>query len=108
MKEGRELSYKALLLMEGQEVVVHDCAYDIYDQICIVKLIHGRYLNKKLKIIDYVSGIILENEEYKFEYDFRGECINGEFRVRSCGEWEGSFQSSRDDGISVFLWREDF
>lgn len=31
MKEGRELSYKALLLMEGQEVVVHDCVYDIYD-----------------------------------------------------------------------------
>ena len=31
MKEGRELSYKALLLMEGQDVVVRDCVSDIVD-----------------------------------------------------------------------------
>lgn len=80
----RELSYKALLLMEGQRVIVHDLAYDCYDQVCKVKLIHGRYLNKKLKPVEYISGIILENEEYKFEYDWNGECKNGGFKVYSC------------------------
>ena len=90
MKKGRELSYKALLFMEGQEVIVHDCEYDVYDQVCVIRLDHRYYLNKKLKPVNYVAGIILENEEYRFEYDFKGECVNGEFRVYSCGKQQGS------------------
>ena len=79
----RELSYKALLYMEGQDVNVIDLEYDCYIQKCEVKLKRQWILNNKLKPVLYTVGIILENEEYKFEYDFNGKCLDGDFLVFS-------------------------
>ena len=86
MERGRELSYKALLLMEGQDVIVQDCTNDVYDQVCIVNLEHRYYFNKKMRQVWFIAGIRLENEEYIFQYNDRGECVDGEFRVYSCGK----------------------
>ena len=79
---GRKLPYKTLLLMDGQKVVVHDLAYDAYDQICEIKVIKQALYNKITKKFQTViNEIILFNEEYKYEYDVCGKCVNGEFEV---------------------------
>ena len=49
----RELSYKALLYMEGQDVNVIDLEYDCYIQKCEVKLKRQWILNNKLKPVLY-------------------------------------------------------
>lgn len=81
----RELSLKAISLMDGQKVKVKDIANDVYDQICEVKV-----KKEPLRIVpnmkpkEVVTGITLENEEFLFEYDLlTGKCINGEFKVYS-------------------------
>lgn len=79
---GRKLSYKTLILMEGQKVVVHDLEYDAYDQLCEIKIIKERLLNRiTKKYQEYITKIVLFNEEFIFEYDAFGKCINGEFEV---------------------------
>ena len=73
---SRYLSFKALLLMEGQKVIVHDLAIDCYDQICEVTILKK---NRNGKFIIY--GLCLKNEEFIFKYDMKENCINGDFEV---------------------------
>ena len=40
----------------------------------------NKFTNKFQKII---TGIILSNDEYTFEYDCYGNCVNGKFDVES-------------------------
>ena len=81
---GRKLPYKTLILMDSQKVIVHDLAYDAYDQICEIKVIEQILLNKFTnKFQKVITGIILFNDEYTFEYDCYGKCVNGEFDVES-------------------------
>lgn len=81
---GRKLPYKTLILMDGQKVIVHDLAYDAYDQICEIKVIEQTLLNKFTnKFQKIITGIILSNEEYTFEYDCYGKCVNGDFDVET-------------------------
>ena len=72
----RKLSYKALTLMEGQKVKVHDLEYDIYDQICTVR--HRKEWDGTKRIL---TGIHLDNEEYIFTYTQTGKPSNGDFEV---------------------------
>lgn len=37
----------------------------------------------KERMIDYPVGVNLINEEYTFEFDWKGNCLNGEFEVYS-------------------------
>lgn len=81
---GRKLPYKTLLLMDGQNVIVHDLTYDAYDQLCKIKVVEQNLLNKFTnKFQKVITGIILSNEEYTFEYDCYGKCVNGDFEVES-------------------------
>lgn len=79
----RQLTYKAVQLMDGCKVIVHDSEYDEYDQECEVKVFKdiAPHPFKKRKMIEYVKRVILFNEEFLFEYDQRGNCLNGEFQV---------------------------
>ena len=72
----RKLSYKALTLMEGQKVKVHDLKYDIYDQICTVR--HRKEWDGTKRIL---TGVHLDNEEYIFTYTQTGKPSNGDFEV---------------------------
>ena len=79
---GRKLSYKTLILMDGQSVIVHDLEYDAYGQLCEIKVVKERLLNKiTKKYQEYITKVILFNDEFTFEYDAFGKCINGEFEV---------------------------
>ena len=69
----RELSLKDVLCMEGQKVIIHDLAYDIYDQECIIKF--ERNSNGK------VFKIFFVNEEYVYKMDFLGRKENGDFQI---------------------------
>lgn len=79
----RQLTYKAVQLMDGCKVIVHDGEYDEYDQECEVKVFKDitPHPFKKRKMIEYVKRVILFNEEFLFEYDQRGNCLNGDFQV---------------------------
>lgn len=92
--ERRKLSYRALLYMDKMRVVVKDLENDIYDQVCTVDVRKAYETNNKGKIIDYVIGIDLENEEYKFSYDWKGNCIDGEFEVYSY--YNGNLKEIKD------------
>lgn len=76
----RKLSYKALLNMNNEEVIVQDQEYDIFWQRCKVKLIETPILLKNGKVF-YKKNIKIINEEYLFEFDDNGKCLNGEFLV---------------------------
>lgn len=81
---GRKLPYKTLILMGGQNVIVHDLAYDAYDQLYEIKVAEQNLLNKFAnKFQKVITGIILSNEEYTFEYDCYGKCVNDEFEMES-------------------------
>ena len=81
----RKLSFKALQLMDGQKVWVHDLVNDCYDQECIVKVNAVRtinpFLGKKKKIVEFIESIELTNDEFKFAYGLNGKCLNGDFEV---------------------------
>lgn len=81
----RVLSFKVLCLMEGQKVVVHDLAYDNYDQICEVtvqkELLPNPNSKSKKTYIEHLKGITLENDEYIFQYNELGQCQDGDFVV---------------------------
>lgn len=96
MKEynKRKLSYKALLYMDKMRVVVKDLENDIYDQLCTVNVCRAYEMGKNSKLIDYVIGIDLENDEYVFSYDWKGNCINGEFTVYSY--YNGNLKEIKD------------
>lgn len=80
----RQLSFNALKLMDGQSVMVHDLEYDAFDQPCIVRVCYKNVVvNKKFKTQMVIEKIQLYNEEFLFEYDFLGRCVNGEFTVYS-------------------------
>lgn len=83
----RKLKYLALTKMNGQKVIVHDLVYDCYDQICEVKVKEiwkAFYNSKKQQKENYkILKVILFNEEFFFEYDYYGNCINGNFEVYS-------------------------
>lgn len=82
----RKLSYKSLLLMNHERVLVHDLQYDCYNQVCEVRTFSEPKLEKSRKNIRVIIGaskIQLFNEEYLFEFDNLGNCINGEFEVFS-------------------------
>lgn len=78
----RELTYKALINMINQEVWVQDLEYDEYIQKCVVKQSNTLALLKNGKIIN-IKKLYLENEEFVFEFDQQGRCLNGEFKVFS-------------------------
>lgn len=74
----RELSLKAVLCMEGQNVIIRDLAYDIYDQECVINFTrnsHGK-----------VVKIFFINEEYVYKMDFLGRKENGDFQIFTKGE----------------------
>lgn len=75
---NRKLNFNALLLMEGQKVIVHDLINDCYDQICEVVILKK---NGNGKFIIY--GLSLKNEEFIFNYDSLGKCIKGDFEIYS-------------------------
>lgn len=81
----RKLSFVALKCMDGQKVWVHDLVNDCYDQECLVKVNIVRAVNpfkgQKKKVIEFVESIQLVNDEFTFEYDHRGKCMNGDFEV---------------------------
>lgn len=81
----RKLNVFALMNMEGQRVRVHDLEYDIYDQICEVKLEKTWVKDMSKKNTDYkqvITKVWLENDEFIFEFN-GGKCHNGEFEVYS-------------------------
>ena len=69
--------------MDGCKVIVHDCIYDEYDQECEVQVTKKTFPHPldKRKTIECVTKIALVNEEYLFEYNPRGQCLNGDFLV---------------------------
>lgn len=82
----RKLTYPSLLLMDGEKVIVHDLAYDSYDQECEVKVgIKPEIIKTKrtTKVKVLASKIQFINEEYIFEYNEFGKCVNGDFEVYS-------------------------
>ena len=74
----RELSLKAVLCMEGQKVIIHDLAYDIYDQECVINFTRNSY--------GEVVKIFFINEEYVYKMDFLGRKENGDFQIFTKGE----------------------
>ena len=74
----RELKLSAILLMEGQKVIIHDLAYDAYDQECII--------NFKKNSYGKVIKIFFVNEEYVYKMDFLGRKENGDFQIFTKGE----------------------
>lgn len=74
----RELKLSAILLMESQKVIIHDLAYDVYDQECIIKF--ERNSNGKVVEIFFI------NEEYVYKMDFLGRKENGDFQIFTKGE----------------------
>lgn len=82
----RELSPQAIRCMEGQQVIVHDCIYDEYDQLCVVKLTK-EYIykpnRKRNQVEERITGITLENDEFVFQYvpPFFDKCLYGKFKV---------------------------
>ena len=84
-----KLSYKALLNMDGFQVLVHDLEYDAYDQICTVRVIRDTYIDKNFKPITKIVGCELFNDEFIFTFNFLGNCVNGEFEVCSLKENRG-------------------
>lgn len=93
-RERRKLSYKALLYMDKMRVVVKDLKNDIYDQLCTIDVRKAYETDKNGKIIDYIIGIDLENDEYVFSYDWKGNCINGDFEVYSY--YNGNLKEIKD------------
>ena len=82
----KKLSFNALLLMDEQKVIVHDLEYDSYDQECIVKVSEKPSVEKarrSTKVRVVASNISLINEEFIFEYNCNGKCLNGDFEVYS-------------------------
>ena len=64
--------------MEGQNVIIRDLAYDIYDQECVINFTrnsHGK-----------VVKIFFINEEYVYKMDFLGRKENGDFQIFTKGE----------------------
>lgn len=84
---GRKLSFKALTMMDGAIVEVHDKAYDAPIQHCEVKVVYlsteNKFASKGKKQSLIVKEIRLENEEFLYLYDYSGKCVNGEFEVYS-------------------------
>ena len=78
----RELTYKALINMINQEVWVQDLEYDEYLQKCVVRENSVLILLKNGKIMN-IKKLYLENEEFIFEFDQQGRCLNGEFKIFS-------------------------
>lgn len=64
--------------MEGQKVIIHDLAYDAYDQECII--------NFKKNSYGKVIKIFFVNEEYVYKMDFLGRKENGDFQIFTKGE----------------------
>lgn len=82
---SRKLNVFALMNMEGQKVIVHDLAYDAYDQICEVKMEKTMIKDlskKKNQYKEVITKLWLENEEFIFEFN-GAKCHNGEFEVYS-------------------------
>jgi hypothetical protein len=76
-----KLTYKELTDMQGTKVMVEDNTFDYENQICVVSCsecidtcpICGHSI---------IYGIVqLENNEFSFEYNAKGECDSGEFTV---------------------------
>ena len=64
--------------MEDQKVIIHDLAYDAYDQECII--------NFKKNSYGKVVKIFFVNEEYVYKMDFLGRKENGDFQIFTKGE----------------------
>ena len=64
--------------MEDQKVIIHDLAYDAYDQECII--------NFKKNSYEKVVKIFFVNEEYVYKMDFLGRKENGDFQIFTKGE----------------------
>lgn len=90
----RKLSYKALTLMEGQKVKVHDLKYDIYDQICTVR--HRKEWDGTKRIL---TGIHLDNEEYIFTYTQTGKPSNGDFEVYTLDDEQDKIIENWENGV---------
>ena len=96
--QRQKLKYKALLGMEGFKVLVHDLEYDAYVQICEVCFGRQTTVDKKTyKQKTKIKKIYLANEEFRFDFNWRGEPANGDFEVYS-------LKKSRSD---IFYGNED-
>lgn len=84
------LKYKALLYMEGHQVLVHDLEYDCYDQICEVKKETRTYRSEGKRSYT-VTLLTLENEEFVYSYDWRGQPERGNFEVYSLRKYRSDF-----------------
>lgn len=90
----RKLSYKALTVMEGQKVKVHDLKYDIYDQICTVR--HRKAWDGTKQVL---TGIHLDNEEYIFTYTQTGKPSNGDFEVYTLDDEQDKIIENWENGV---------
>ena len=70
-QRGRKLNYSALLGMNNAKVVVHDLREDIYDQVCLVKVLFDSKKKGK-KWVNIPQNVTLENEEFVYNFDFDG------------------------------------
>ena len=74
----RKVSFSAVKLMDGQQVVEHDFAYDAPDQVCEIKI--NKVINPTNKKNMLISSIEFFNEEFVYVYK-NNQCVNGEFEV---------------------------
>ena len=81
----RKLNFNALLNMDRQQVIVKDLEYDEYNQVCTVyvrtRLEFRSFMSNKCKLT--ILGIDFKNEEFTFQMDKEGKCVNGKFEVYS-------------------------
>ena len=82
----RKITFKSLLLTEpGVKFKVKDLEYDAPTQTCelVKKYVSEKSIEKKGKMVEKLSDIYLENEEFVYRYNLNGTCANGEFEVYS-------------------------
>ena len=96
--QRQKLKYKALLGMEGFKVLVHDLEYDAYDQVCKVYFERQTTIDKKTyKYKTRIKKIYLANEEFRFDFNWRGEPANGDFEVYSLKKSRSDMFYENDD-----------
>ena len=76
--------------MEGHQVLVHDLEYDCYDQLCVVKKETRTYRSEGKRNYT-VTLLTLENDEFVFSYDWRGQPERGSFEVYSLRKYRSDF-----------------
>jgi len=73
----KKLTYQDLLNMENEWVIVEDNINDYHNQECVV-LFKEVSCNECGNLYTRIS---LDNENYCFDYDKDGNCVDGDFDV---------------------------